>query len=403
VNPFVLSARGLGLGTALVILLALGCGVEEVPIAMPAPGPGGDAAAGPVPDAAVSTPTGGGGNPGAGGSGGAAGATGGRSGSGGAGGAGGRRGNGNGGRGGRSGRDAGTNTPDAATTPVDAGGTSPQPAPVPPTPAPPAAQLPPGGPVAAKDRIVVFLHVGHSNMAGRATDPANLRPYFYDTDPRLWSFHGANPTLGNMPFAWGPAKEPLSPDVMTGSKAGPGMALLRAALALARPEIQLVSVGHGHSGEAGGLCRNFKKGGLFYNIMMGPAIRLKGAVTFGALFTMLGTTERHADVSTQNGFSDCMAQLAADVRGDLEAPELPIIMSDFEMEATGDTSPQLPYAKIIIEQLRVATGKITRSALIPTEGLGMDGSHHFNLAGHKEWGTRGVQILKDKGWAPWAK
>jgi hypothetical protein len=206
-----------------------------------------------------------------------------------------------------------------------------------------------------------------------------------------------------MPFAWSAAKEPLSHDAMTGGMAGPGMAMLRAALALAKPDIQFVSVGHGHSGEMGGVCRNYKKGGLFYNIMMGPAIRLKGAVTFGALFTMLGTTERHLDEAAQNGFSDCMAQIAADVRGDLDAPDMPIMMGDFEMEATGETSPDLPYAKIIIAQLRVATTKITRSALIPTEKLGMEGSHHFDMAGHKEWGIRGMQILKDKGWAPWAK
>jgi hypothetical protein len=377
-----------GLLIALCVAIGVGaCGVQEMPVpAAPTPsatggaptapsGGGGSSAA----DASGNAGSGGrGGNPSAGG----AGAP-----SGGRNGSGGQSGRGSGGQTG-AGNSGGSGPSDAATTNPD------------PTPAVP---LPPGGPTSARDKVVVFLHIGHSNMAGRATEPANLRPYFYDTDPRLWSFHGANPTLGNMPFAWSAAKEPLSPDAMTGSAAGPGMAMLKAALALAKPDIQFVSVGHGHSGEAGGVCRNYKKGGLLYEIMMAPARRLKGAVTYGGLFTMLGTTERHLDVAAQNGFSDCMAQIAADVRGELDAPDMPIIMSDFEMEATGDTSPDLPYAKIIIAQLRVATTKITRSALIPTEQLGMEGSHHFNMAGHKEWGTRGMQILKDKGWAPWAK
>jgi hypothetical protein len=271
------------------------------------------------------------------------------------------------------------------------------------TPPGPSLPLPPGGPSSARDKTVVFLHIGHSNMAGRATLPPELKAYFYDTDPRLWSYHGANPTLGNMPFGWSPAKEPLSPDAMTAGMAGPGMAILHAALAMAKPDIQFISVGHGHSGEMGGVCRNYKKGGLLYDIMMAPAKALKGAVTYGGLFTMLGTTERHLDLAAQNGFSDCMAQIAADVRGDLDAPDMPIMMSDFEMEATGDTSPDLPYAKIIIAQLRVATMKISRSALIPTDKLGMEGSHHFNMAGHKDWGLRGLQIMKDKGWAPWAQ
>jgi hypothetical protein len=270
----------------------------------------------------------------------------------------------------------------------------------------PGGPLPPGGPPAmgaTRDKIVVFLHIGHSNMAGRATVPATLKPYFYDINPRLWSFHGTNMTLGTPPLLWRPAKEPLSPDGMTGTMAGPGMAILQAALAIAAPDVFVVSVGHGHSGGLGGTCSSYKKGGLLYDIVMGPARALRGHVTFGGIFTMLGTTERHLDVSAQTGFADCMARVAADMRGDLGDPEIPFIMSDFEMEATGDTSPTLPYAKIIIAQLRVAQMKIPRAALIPTEMLGMEGSHHFNMAGHREWGLRGVQIMKDMGWAPWAK
>jgi hypothetical protein len=73
------------------------------------------------------------------------------------------------------------------------------------------------------------------------------------------------------------------------------------------------------------------------------------------------------------------------------------------MEATADTSPTLPYAKIIIAQLRVAQMMIPRSALIPTEKISMQDSHHFNMAGHKDWAIRGMTIMKMNGWAaPWA-
>jgi hypothetical protein len=252
------------------------------------------------------------------------------------------------------------------------------------------------------DKIVVFLHIGHSNMAGRATIPDSERPYFYDTSPRLWSFHGTNMINGMPPYLWRSAKEPLSPDAMTGTKAGPGMAILRAALAIGRSDIHFVSVGHGQSGENGGVCQNYKKGGLLYEIMMGPARQLRGHVTFGGMFTMLGTTERHLDATAQNGFAACMSAIAAAVRADLGDPNLPFIMSDFEMEATGETSPTLPYAKIIIAQLRVARDTIARSELIPTERIDMEGSHHFSMVGHHEWARRGVQLLKSKGWAPWA-
>jgi hypothetical protein len=270
---------------------------------------------------------------------------------------------------------------------------------------PSTSPRPEGGPFgqgATRDKVVVFLHIGHSNMAGRTTTPENLRPYFFETAPRLWSFHGRNMVNGLPPHMWRPAREPLSPDAMTGDNAGPGMGMLRAALTIAAPDVHVVSIGHGQSGMMGGTCNNYKKGGLFYEVTMAPARRLRGHVTFGGIWTMLGTTERHLDTATQRAFSDCMAAIAAAMRADLGDPEIPFLMSDFEMEATGETAPDLPYARIIIAQLREATSKIPRSALIPTEDVGMDGSHHFNLAGYREWGLRGVRILQEKGWAPWA-
>jgi hypothetical protein len=292
------------------------------------------------------------------------------------------------------------------------GGAAPPPAPSPADAAmapsgPPPAALPPGGPFGAgatRDKVIAFVHIGHSNMAGRATEPASQVPYFFTTDPRLWSFHGMDMIHGTPPWTWRQAKEPLSPDGETlPGQAGPGMAILHAAEAAGQPDQHFISVGHGQSGMNLGYCVSYKKGGILYEIAMAPARQLRGHVTWGGIFTMLGTTERHRDVAEQNGFSDCMAQVAADMRADLGDPNIPFMMSDFEMEATGDTSPNLPYAKIVIAQLRIAETKIPRAALIPTNQLGMEGSHHFNLAGHKEWGLRGIQILKDKGWAPWAR
>jgi hypothetical protein len=269
----------------------------------------------------------------------------------------------------------------------------------------PTTTLPAGGPFAmgaTPDKVIAFVHIGHSNMAGRATQPASLHPYFYDVDPKLWSFHGADMILGKPPWTWRAAKEPLSPDATTGSMAGPGMAILHAAQTL-NPDLFFTSTGHGHSGEMGGYCSNYRKGGLLYEIAMAPARQLRGHVTWGGIFTMLGTTERHLDTATQMVFADCMAHVAADMRADLGDPNIPFMMSDFEMTATGDTSPNLPYAKIIIAQLRIAVMNIPRSALIPTDMLPIEGSHHFTMAGHKEWALRGMQIMKQKGFAPWAK
>jgi hypothetical protein len=268
---------------------------------------------------------------------------------------------------------------------------------------PPAPAAPPGRPgvtIAGKfyprDKVVVLLHIGHSNMAGRATTPPELKPYFYDTDPQLWAYAKGG--------AFSPAKEPLSPDVDTAGTAGPGMALLRQAQAAAHAgDMAFVSIGHGHSGTYGGNCAAFRKGGLLYDIVMAPARELKGKVTFGAIFTMLGQSEHRVDAAQQRQFLECLATVAADMRGDLGEPELPYMVGDYEMGISRpDIAPTSAFAKLIIAQIQMVPGKITRAAVIPTDDLPMQDDHHFNMAGHRGWAERAFKILLDRAWAPWA-
>src|SRR5204863_6925254 len=104
------------------------------------------------------------------------------------------------------------------------------------------------------------LHVGHSNMAGRATSPPELHDFNYVSVPRMWSYAKGG--------VWKAAVEPLSPDNVTMGKAGPGMSILHAAQAVVASDVYVVSIGHGQSGDTGGFCRNFRKGGLFYSGVM---------------------------------------------------------------------------------------------------------------------------------------
>jgi hypothetical protein len=263
------------------------------------------------------------------------------------------------------------------------------------------------------DKVVVFVHVGHSNMAGRATGPAIHKPYFYETDAALWSYHYMNPIQAAGPFVWRPAKEPMSPDVMTGDKAGPGMALLRAAKVVAKPGTQLAAIGHGHSGMQGGNCRGYRRDGILYRIAMGPAMALRGKVTFGGIFTMLGVTERHLSANDQAGFLECMKGLAQDMRTDLGEPNLPFIVGDWDWADDRDAAA-VAAGKVIIPQLKMIPTVIPRAALVPLDGFKYstlrptppdthwEDGHHFSMTGHKEWGLRAVKILVDKGWASWA-
>jgi Carbohydrate esterase, sialic acid-specific acetylesterase len=244
-----------------------------------------------------------------------------------------------------------------------------------------------------REKVVVFLHIGHSNMAGRTDTPPELRSFNFETHPQLWMFT----ELGQ----WLPAREPLSGDFLTRGRAGPGMSILRTALTMA-PDSQIVSIGHGHDGSRGGRCSSFRRGGLLYEIVMGPARELKGLVTFGGILSMLVLMETVFDTSQLATSHECYEGLAADMRADLEDPDIPFLMSDWEMGATGRFSPNTPDAMVAREQLRVAQRNIPRSAIIPTDLLPMSDNHHFDLVGYKRWAERAFAILEDSGWAPWA-
>jgi hypothetical protein len=254
------------------------------------------------------------------------------------------------------------------------------------------------------DKVVAFIHIGHSNMAGRATVPEALKPYFYAPDPRLWSFHWQDPTSGSgLPFIWTPAIEPLSPDKETAGRAGPGMALLRAAQAMSHPDMTFVSIGHGRSGSLGGQCVAFRRDGLAYRVAMGPAVALRGKVTWGGIFVMLGASE--ADLAGRDDhlqFGACLAGIAAEMREDLGDPNIPFLIGDWEEGASGPFGPTGPTAQAIVPQLRMTPLNVARSVVIPADMLPMQDDHHFNMEGHKGWADRGMRLLKDHGWAPWA-
>jgi hypothetical protein len=256
-----------------------------------------------------------------------------------------------------------------------------------------------------KSDVIVFLHIGHSNMAGRVTTPEELRPLNFQTHPQLWAYAKGG--------VWKPAKEPLSADSMNGScggvgcaglpaGAGPGMSILRAALAAA-PDKYMVSIGRGQSGLTAGFCRSFRKGGLLYDFVMGPAMELKGKVTFGGIWTMFGQSEIN-DASNNSRFGDCMVGIANDMRSDLGEPELPFVVGDWEEEAEGSLDTSSSTARVIIPQMRALPMRITRSVLIATDKLPMNplDGQHYDLTGYKLWAERGFDLLTKEGWTPWA-
>jgi hypothetical protein len=263
--------------------------------------------------------------------------------------------------------------------------------------APPAATegITIGGRFVPRDKAVVFIHVGHSDMAGRATGPAELRPFMFETHPQLWVYQKGG--------SFRPAREPTCGDEDSAGKSGPGMALLRTGLMRA-PDAHMISIGHGHSGSTIGFCPNFRRGKPLYATFMDAARELRGKVTFAGLFTMFGITEYHTGMQGLATTGDCILGLINEVRADLGVPDLPLMVGDWNQEGSGIYSPTGEYGRIVKPQLARLPDRDPRTGLIPTADLGMQDDRHLNMAGQKLWAERALMIMAERSFlAPWGK
>ena len=241
-----------------------------------------------------------------------------------------------------------------------------------------------------KDKAVVFIHFGHSNMRGAATTPTSLTSYFYDTVDGLWSYKGSF-TL---------AKEPTAPQAGYTS-AGPGMAILHSAqgAVAATSDVQFISVGYG---EGSATTVDYQKSGTYYPIFMGWAGQLKGNVTFGAIVIMLGVTDgEHLASNLVPGFPARVAQIVSDIRSDLGEPNLPGLFCNYEQNATGQYAITGAYGTVMVPLINQLPGLISNLVLVPTDGIEMQDNHHFDLQGHKDWAGRVISLMQSNNWFPW--
>lgn len=244
-----------------------------------------------------------------------------------------------------------------------------------------------GGVNVPKEKAIAFIHIGHSNMYGEASTPFSSRAYHYtETNPHAFMYKvGSSPVLAKEPTAGGPG-------------AGPGTALVKEAVALA-PDYYFISLGYG---QPSAYCSQFLPGGLYYDGLIQASKAIKGRVTFGAIFIYLGITERHGTAADVNGFPDCINTLVSAIRKDVDAPNLPALMNDYEVESSGEFVVNGAVYNAIYPQIQRTPSVVSNFALVSAATLGMQDDHHFNFDGQRTWAQRALKTMKDKGWFPWA-
>jgi hypothetical protein len=248
-----------------------------------------------------------------------------------------------------------------------------------------------GGVDVPKEHAIAFIHIGHSNMAGRASRPNASRPFhFQETHPRAWLYHPGNPPeLALEPKTAGDTQN-----------AGPGTALVKEAAMLAAPDYYFISLGFG---VPSAYCTQFLPSGLYYDQLIAGPLSIKDRVTFGGIFIYLGITERHGTEADRTGFASCINELVTTIRNDVGAPDIPLLINDYEVEATGELQVGGAVANAIMPQIAKIPSTVANSALVSAEGLGMQDDHHFNLDGHRVWVQRALATMQEKGWFPWTE
>jgi hypothetical protein len=258
-----------------------------------------------------------------------------------------------------------------------------------------------GGVAVPSDHVIAFIHIGHSNMAGRATVPAASKAYhFTETDPHAWMYHVAANGGGGMPGPPALAIEPKTAGDTPGN-AGPGTSLVKQAAALA-PNYYFMSLGYA---VPSAYCSQFVPGALYYDKLIAAPKAIKGRVTFGGIFIYLGITERadeagHTAADTAN-FANCIKTLVTAIRTDVGVPDLPLIENNYEVEGTGEFVVGGAVYNGIFPVIQTIPTVVPNSALVPCDGLGMQDDHHFNLDGQKMWAQRALAMMQTKGWFPW--
>jgi hypothetical protein len=263
-----------------------------------------------------------------------------------------------------------------------------------------------GGVNIPKEKLVVYLLIGHSNMAGQ--DLAHSDPI---TAPKVWNYEW------NSTKTWVLAKEtPNSPKTgLSGHGAGgPGMPFLKA-MSVAYPDYYFGVINNaslsatcrgentGHNGSGLDPSDNrYWKGTFLYEQIITSAKEIQKDVTLGGILCMLGAVEatRTTD-SVCRAFSSDISQLIKDMRTDLNEPNLPFLMGEYEAGATGTFSTTLPLPGIIASETKLIPTKLNLAATVDSKGISMLDDHHYTAdKGQPEWAKRAVAIIKTKAWFP---
>jgi hypothetical protein len=231
------------------------------------------------------------------------------------------------------------------------------------------------GAVVPPSRIIAYLFIGHSNMAGRGAIVDTL------ANPQVWHFFIDDGFQLYPNHTWIVAKDPLYMDYkLTGSN-------------VARPFLnRLASTYPGYNF---GILQNAGAGAKVidyqtnkYDEMITAAQLVAPYVTFGGIVCMLGVTDAEYDPSN---FLAGLRGIIERFRSDLKNDTLPLIMGQFEYTGHPDSTTH-PYWRAVKKLVDSVPQYIPHSYLVPVDSLEYIDNWHFTANGNDMWAARAYDI-----------
>jgi len=233
----------------------------------------------------------------------------------------------------------------------------------------------------------IYLLIGQSNMAGRGPlTESDKQPI-----PGVWKWTEAG--------AWEPAADPLRYDKPKAAGVGPGISFGQV-IAKAHPGVEIGLVNRAFGGTA---IAEWKKGAKPHKelspdktlppteyalykdaVEAAKAAMQQGGVLKGILWHQ-GESDYRNKNFTKEGYVAALTELIANLRADLNAPNVPVVLGEL-----GDylDQTQAPFASIN-EALKEVATKVPKVGVVSSQGLVNKGDHlHFDTPSQRLFGQR---------------
>jgi hypothetical protein len=237
-------------------------------------------------------------------------------------------------------------------------------------------------PLPAKDKLDLYLLMGQSNMAGRGKIGAEDKT----PNPRVIMLETND--------AWVVAIDPVTKDRKSGLGVGPGLSFGKT-MAEKNPS---VTIGLVPCAVGGTPLKRWQKGGDLYERAVR---RAKFARQNGMLKGVLwhqGESDTGAKTNADT-YGARLAQMISDLRADLDAPNLPVVVGELGPFVINRTKDNLPLAKFVDDALKNISNNVPLTACASSEGLKDGGDAlHFDAASQREFGRRyAAEMLRLQG------